>query len=122
MQGMTRKKTDIVKFVRYCREIIFRRSICRYIHSTRIVTVCCFQYQNRLRKRLRAVLWKNLSATYSDRIRSKGKTELFESWGYTIDDSENLKSEYEKQAKQKYMSGDYSLQLLDVHGQRLTLQ
>lgn len=53
--------------------------------------------------------------------KSKGKTELFESWGYTIDDSENLKSEYEKQAKQKYMSGDYSLQLLDVHGQRLTI-
>ena len=72
-QGTMRRKTDIVKFVRYYLEIIFRRSICRYIHSTRIVTVCCFQYQNRLRKRLRAVLWKNLSATYSDRIRVKGK-------------------------------------------------
>ncbi len=53
--------------------------------------------------------------------KSKGKTVLFESWGYTIEDSEYLKSEFERQAKQKYLSGEYSLQFLDEHGQRLTI-
>lgn len=52
---------------------------------------------------------------------SKGKTELFESWGYTIEDSENLKCEFEKQAKEKYLKGDYSLQLLNKYGQRITI-
>lgn len=52
---------------------------------------------------------------------SKGKTELFESWGYTLEDSEYLKYEFEKQAKEKYLKGDYVLQLLDTHGQRITI-
>lgn len=54
--------------------------------------------------------------------KSKGKTELFESWGYSIKDSEYLKEEFERQAKQKYLSGEYSLQLLDEHGQRITIE
>ncbi len=53
--------------------------------------------------------------------KSKGKTELFESWGYTIEDSEKLKSEFEKQAKEKYLIGDYSLRLLNYYGQRITI-
>ena len=52
---------------------------------------------------------------------SKGKTELFESWGYTLEDSEYLKYEFEEQAKEKYLKGDYVLQLLDTHGQRITI-
>lgn len=52
---------------------------------------------------------------------SNGKTHLFEGWGYTIEDSEYLKSEFEKQAKEKYLKGDYSLQLLNNYGQRITI-
>lgn len=52
---------------------------------------------------------------------SNGKTELFESWGYTVEDSGRLKSEFENQALSKYLSGDYVLQLLDKHGQRITI-
>lgn len=52
---------------------------------------------------------------------SNGKTHLFEGWGYAIEDSEYLKSEYEKQAKEKYLKGDYSLQVLNNYGQRVTI-
>lgn len=36
-----------------------------------------------------------------------GKKEIFESWGYTIEDSEYLQQLYISQALQKYCSGDY---------------
>lgn len=52
---------------------------------------------------------------------SKGKTELFENWGYTIEDSAYLKCEFEKQAKEKYLKGNYDLQLLNKYGQRITI-
>lgn len=53
--------------------------------------------------------------------KSKGKSFLFEEWGYNIGDSENLKEELEQQAKAKYLSGDYTLQLLNEYGQRITI-
>ena len=52
---------------------------------------------------------------------SKGKNYLFEEWGYTIGDSENLKEELERQAKEKYINGDNTLQLLNEYGQRITI-
>lgn len=55
------------------------------------------------------------------RSNSKGKTELFGKWGFSIKDSEILKSEYEKQAKEKYLKGDYTLQVLNNFGQRITI-
>ena len=42
-----------------------------------------------------------------DEEKSKGKKELFESWGYTIKDSEYLRQLYISQAIQKYCNGDY---------------
>lgn len=52
---------------------------------------------------------------------SKGKTDLFLNLGYGIEDSEFLKSEFEKQARKKYLNGDYSLNFLDKYGQRITI-
>ena len=51
-----------------------------------------------------------------------GKGALFESWGYTVEDSQYLKEEFEKQALQKYISGDYQLGVLNKHGQRISIR
>ena len=50
-----------------------------------------------------------------------GKKELFESWGYSIIDSENLVREFTRQAKLKYQCGEYSLGNLDAYGQRISI-
>ncbi len=39
--------------------------------------------------------------------KNKGKKALFESWGYTVDDSEYLQNLFTSQAIQKYCNGDY---------------
>ena len=56
-----------------------------------------------------------------DKVQNKGKKELFESWGFTIADSVALKSEFEKQAYQAYLSGKYELNTLDSFGQRINI-
>jgi hypothetical protein len=43
---------------------------------------------------------------FSDKY-DDGKKELFERWGYTIEDSEYLQQLYISQAIQKYCDGDY---------------
>lgn len=53
--------------------------------------------------------------------KSKGKADIFVNSGYGIENSEFLKSEFERQAKEKYLSGDYTLNVLDKHGQRITI-
>lgn len=53
---------------------------------------------------------------------SRGKTYIFEEWGYHIGDSQNLKEELEKQALEKYYKGDYQLQVADEYGQRITIE
>lgn len=57
-----------------------------------------------------------------DEKKSKGKKELFESWGYTINDSKILKDEFERQAVKKYSSGKYEIGLLDEYGQRINIE
>lgn len=52
---------------------------------------------------------------------SKGKKEMFESWGYSADDSETLINEYCVQAKKNYWEGNYVLKNLDQFGQRLAI-
>lgn len=42
--------------------------------------------------------------------------------GFTVEDSEYLKSELETQAKQKYLNGNYVLGNLNEHGQRITIE
>ncbi len=57
---------------------------------------------------------------FSD-LKSNGKKELFESWGYSIIDSEKLKNEIEKQAKLLYSVGNYELGKLNDYGQRINI-
>ena len=53
---------------------------------------------------------------------SHKKENLFKQWGYTVEDSPWLKSEIERQARQNYLSGDYTLGKLDKRGQRLNIR
>lgn len=50
------------------------------------------------------------------------KNKLFESWGYTVEDSPWLQAEMEQQALYKYVSGQYSLGKLDSNGQRISIR
>lgn len=53
---------------------------------------------------------------------NKGKAAMFESWGYTAVDSGWLVAEYERQALEKYIAGEYMLGVLNMHGQRISIQ
>lgn len=50
-----------------------------------------------------------------------GKRELFESWGFSVEDSSMLKYEFEEQAKRQYSIGNYELKNLDRFGQRIAI-
>ncbi len=50
------------------------------------------------------------------------KQKMFESWGYTIDDSNWLQEEIEKQALEKYTAGEYSIGRLNEQGQRISIR
>ena len=50
---------------------------------------------------------------FSEKYSKNGKKGLFESFGYTIEDSEWLKAEYERQAKKKYLNVEYIVRGLD---------
>lgn len=58
---------------------------------------------------------------FSEKYKYKGKAPLFEKFGYNVNDSVYLKQEYEKQALQKYVNGDYELDVLDYYGQRINI-
>ena len=59
---------------------------------------------------------------FSEKYAFKGKKKLFEHiFGYTIEDSDALKAEFERQAKEKYISGDYILGKLNRDGQRVDI-
>lgn len=51
-----------------------------------------------------------------------GKDELFKSWGYSVEDAKSLKAEFEKQALEKYISGNYELGKLNDKGQRISIR
>ena len=46
---------------------------------------------------------------------------MFESWGYSIIDSEELKNTIEKQAQLSYSVGEYNLSKLNEYGQRINV-
>ena len=50
------------------------------------------------------------------------KNKMFESWGYTVEDSLYLQAEMERQAWYKYISGQYKLGKLDHNGQRISIR
>ena len=51
-----------------------------------------------------------------------GKGYMLVSWGYSVEDSNYLKKEVEKQGLEKYINGDYELGLLDEYGQRINIR
>lgn len=51
-----------------------------------------------------------------------GKDKLFKSWGYSVEDAKYLKSGIEKQALEKYISGNYELGKLNDKGQRISIR
>ncbi len=51
-----------------------------------------------------------------------GKDRLFKSWGYSVADIKYLKAEIEKQALEKYKTGDYILGKLNKDGQRISIK
>lgn len=55
-------------------------------------------------------------------LKSNGKKELFESWGYSIINSEEIKKEIEKQTQRAYSVGDYELGKLNDYGQRISIE
>lgn len=60
---------------------------------------------------------------FNEKYAYLGKKELFEEiFGYAIEDSEYLKTEYERQAREKYRSGDYNLKELKKYGQFISIQ
>lgn len=50
------------------------------------------------------------------------KEKLFKEWGYTVDDAAWLQTEIERQARDKYISGEYTLGKLDARGQRVSIR
>ena len=42
------------------------------------------------------------------------KNKAFESWGYSVDDAKWLQAEMERQAREQYISGEYTLGKLDI--------
>ena len=51
-----------------------------------------------------------------------GKNKMFEDWGYSVKDSQWLKSTMEKQGLEKYVAGDYVLGKLNKRGQRISIR
>lgn len=51
-----------------------------------------------------------------------GKQKMFESWGYSVDDSQWLQKEFERQALDKYVSAEYTLGKLNKDGQRISIR
>ncbi len=51
-----------------------------------------------------------------------GKEKLFAAWGYSVKDAPWLQKELEKQALDKYCSGEYTLGKLDDKGQRISIR
>lgn len=50
------------------------------------------------------------------------KDVLFKSWGYSVADAKWLQTEIEKQALEKYISGNYVLGKLNQEGQRISIR
>lgn len=59
----------------------------------------------------------NTSGTYTH-----NKEKLFREWGYTADDAAWLQAEVERQAREKYIAGEYTLGKLDIRGQRISIR
>ena len=50
-----------------------------------------------------------------------GKEKLFAQWGYGVEDAKWLQLEMERQAREKYIAGEYILGKRDIFGQRIKI-
>lgn len=50
------------------------------------------------------------------------KEVMFAQWGYTVADARWLQAEMERQAKEKYLAGEYTLGKLNKDGQRISIR
>ena len=51
-----------------------------------------------------------------------GKEKLFHEWGYSVADARWLQAEMERQAREKNISGEYTLGKLNDKGQRISIR
>lgn len=58
---------------------------------------------------------------FSEKYKDNGKLKLFGLLGFLKEDSQYLKKEYENQAKEQYLKGNYVLGKLNRYGQRITI-
>ena len=58
---------------------------------------------------------------FCEKYASNGKIKLFKSLGFNKEDSQYLKQEFDRQAKECYLNGDYELGVLNEHGQRINI-
>ena len=57
-----------------------------------------------------------------ENVYQHGKNKAFENWGYTVKDAKWLQEEIERQAREKYVSDEYTLGKLDIRGQRINIR
>lgn len=55
-------------------------------------------------------------------LQTHNKEKLFTEWGYTVEDSRWLQAEIERQAREKYIAGEYILGKLNWNGQRISIR
>ena len=58
---------------------------------------------------------------FADEYKHRGKLKFFTLIGFDIDDSEYLKAEFEKQAKEQYIKGNYELSQMNGYGQTIRI-
>jgi hypothetical protein len=59
---------------------------------------------------------------FAEKHTNEGKRDLFESWGYKIENSEKLRDEICREALYNYCNADYELDLHDRYGQRIRIR
>ena len=57
-----------------------------------------------------------------ENVYQHGKNKAFENWGYTVKDAKWLQEEIERQAREKYVSDEYTLGKLDIRGQKINIR
>ena len=58
---------------------------------------------------------------FNEKYTSNGKMELFNLLGFNKEDSEYLKQEFDRQARECCLNGDYVIGKLNEHGQRINI-
>lgn len=72
-------------------------------------------------KSINAEININKLINYAFAEKSNGKQKIFSFLGFEKGDSELLKYEYEKQAEENFIKGNYLLKNVDKYGQRIAI-